>query len=74
MRKKKYDTATAYTMLLPMIVLLTIFVIIPFVYAVVVSFYDWSFYRNRFAINLLRTGLAFGHTRNNITHNSLIYF
>jgi multiple sugar transport system permease protein len=52
MRKKKYDIGTAYTMLLPMVALLTIFVMIPFVYAVVVSFYDWSFYQESTFVGL----------------------
>jgi ABC-type sugar transport system permease subunit len=33
-------------MLLPILALLTVFVIIPFVYAIQVSFYDWSFYQD----------------------------
>lgn len=47
LKKKKYrhDNVTAYTMLLPIVVLLTIFVVIPFGYALYVSFYDWSFYQ-----------------------------
>ncbi|WP_028610180.1 carbohydrate ABC transporter permease [Paenibacillus harenae] len=47
MKKKnaRPDNVTAYTMLIPIVVLLTIFVIIPFVYALIVSFYDWSFYQ-----------------------------
>ncbi|MBD2867390.1 carbohydrate ABC transporter permease [Paenibacillus arenilitoris] len=47
MKKKnmRLDNLTAYTMLIPIVVLLTIFVIIPFVYALIVSFYDWSFYQ-----------------------------
>lgn len=47
MKKKKVrqDNITAYTMLLPIVVLLTIFVVIPFGYAFYVSFYDWSFYQ-----------------------------
>jgi ABC-type sugar transport systems, permease components len=48
MSKKNYrfDNATAYMMLTPIVVLLTIFVVIPFIYAVRVSFYDWSFYQD----------------------------
>ncbi|MBB6636905.1 carbohydrate ABC transporter permease [Cohnella thailandensis] len=48
MFKKNYrqDNAMAYTMLLPILALLTIFVIIPFVYAACVSFYNWSFYQD----------------------------
>lgn len=43
--KTRLDNMTAYTMLIPIVVLLTIFVVIPFVYALKVSFYDWSFYQ-----------------------------
>jgi multiple sugar transport system permease protein len=43
--KTRLDNMTAYTMLIPIVVLLTIFVVIPFVYALYVSFYDWSFYQ-----------------------------
>ncbi|MBB6732003.1 carbohydrate ABC transporter permease [Cohnella zeiphila] len=48
MFKKNFrqDNATAYTMLLPILVLLTVFVVIPFVYAIRVSFYNWSFYQD----------------------------
>lgn len=48
MFKKNFrqDNAIAYTMLLPILALLTIFVIIPFVYAICVSFYNWSFYQD----------------------------
>ena len=35
----------AYLLLSPIVVLLTIFVIIPFLYAFKVSFYNWSFYQ-----------------------------
>ncbi|MFC5649935.1 carbohydrate ABC transporter permease [Paenibacillus solisilvae] len=42
----RYDNMTAYSMLAPIVVLLTIFVVIPFVYAIRVSFYDWSFYQD----------------------------
>jgi multiple sugar transport system permease protein len=45
-RKKKYDNGTAYTMLAPIVILLTIFVVIPFVYSIYVSFYDWGFYQD----------------------------
>ncbi|MDQ0059481.1 carbohydrate ABC transporter permease [Paenibacillus harenae] len=43
--KTRFDNVTAYTMLIPIVVPLTIFVVIPFVYALYVSFYDWSFYQ-----------------------------
>lgn len=48
MFKKNFrqDNKTAFIMLLPILVLLTIFVIIPFVYAICVSFYNWSFYQD----------------------------
>lgn len=42
----RYDNMTAYMMLAPILVLLTIFVVIPFIYALRVSFYDWSFYQD----------------------------
>jgi multiple sugar transport system permease protein len=44
--KKKYDNGTAYSMLFPVVGLLTVFVIIPFIYSLYVSFYDWSFYQD----------------------------
>ncbi len=40
----KRDMHTAYIMLLPVLVLLTIFVIVPLIYALNRSFYDWNFY------------------------------
>lgn len=43
--KFKQDNKTAYLLLAPILILLTIFVVIPFFYALVVSFYDWSFYQ-----------------------------
>ncbi|HUC93890.1 MAG TPA: sugar ABC transporter permease [Paenibacillus sp.] len=48
----RYDNATAYTLLLPIVALLTIFVVIPFVYAIRVSFYDWSFYQDSSFVGL----------------------
>lgn len=36
---------SAYVLLSPILILLTIFVVIPFFYAIRVSFYDWSFYQ-----------------------------
>lgn len=42
---QKSDTRTAYLMLLPIVTLLTIFVVIPLFYAASVSFYQWSFYQ-----------------------------
>lgn len=53
MLKKKYDTGTAYAMLLPMVGLLTVFIMIPFVYAIVVSFYDWSAYKESKFVGML---------------------
>lgn len=44
--KARYENKVAYLMLLPILALLTVFVIIPFVYAIQVSFYDWSFYQD----------------------------
>ncbi|UUX33765.1 carbohydrate ABC transporter permease [Fundicoccus culcitae] len=43
--KKKYDWI-AIAFLLPMVGLLTAFVVIPLIYAFVVSFYEWNFYRD----------------------------
>lgn len=48
-KKKKWFTKeaiTAYIMLAPLMILLLIFVIIPLIYAFVVSFYQWSFYQD----------------------------
>lgn len=39
------DDVPAYLMLAPAVILLTIFVIIPTVYALYLSFYNWSFYK-----------------------------
>ncbi|MFD0712711.1 carbohydrate ABC transporter permease [Paenibacillus sp. GCM10027626] len=41
----RQDNKTAYLLLSPIVVLLTIFVVIPFIYAIKVSFYNWSFYQ-----------------------------
>jgi len=41
----RQDNKAAYVLLSPIVVLLTIFVVIPFVYAIRVSFYNWSFYQ-----------------------------
>ncbi len=48
MGKKNFrlDNKTAYILLSPIVILLTIFVVIPFIYAIRVSFYDWSFYQD----------------------------
>lgn len=43
--QKKSDARTAYLMLLPVVGLLTVFVVIPLFYAIIVSFYQWSFYQ-----------------------------
>jgi ABC-type sugar transport system permease subunit len=40
----KRDMKTAYIMLLPAIIMLTIFVIVPLIMALQKSFYDWNFY------------------------------
>ncbi|MBE5967864.1 MAG: sugar ABC transporter permease [Lachnospiraceae bacterium] len=40
----KKDMKTAYIMLFPAIIMLTIFVIVPLVMALQKSFYDWNFY------------------------------
>lgn len=42
---KNKDWSLAYLMILPIFGLLTVFVIVPFGYAAVVSFLDWSFYQ-----------------------------
>ncbi|MFS0661717.1 sugar ABC transporter permease [Niallia alba] len=42
---KRNDRKTAYLMLLPIIVLLTSFVVIPLIYAIYVSLFEWSFYK-----------------------------
>ena len=39
------DTKLAYLMLAPMVILLIVFVIIPFINAFRLSFYNWSFYK-----------------------------
>lgn len=41
---QKEEGRTAFVMLVPMVGLLSIFVIIPLIYAVYVSFYQWNFY------------------------------
>jgi multiple sugar transport system permease protein len=38
------STLTGYLMILPVIILLSVFVVIPLIYALKVSFTDWSFY------------------------------
>lgn len=43
--RKKYDKE-AFFFLLPMVGLLTIFVVIPLIYAFFVSFYEWNFYQD----------------------------
>ncbi|PTM59800.1 carbohydrate ABC transporter permease [Desmospora activa] len=43
---KKYDNGTAYLMLSPIVILLTSFVAVPFVYAIYISFYNWGFYQD----------------------------
>ena len=44
-KNNRHDNLTAYAMLLPIIVGLTVFVIAPFAYAVYISFYEWGFYQ-----------------------------
>ncbi len=41
----RHDNLTAYAMLTPILLGLTIFVIAPFAYAVYISFYEWGFYQ-----------------------------
>src|SRR5690606_3855174 len=43
---KRSDTNTAFIMLAPILVLLTCFVVIPLIYAIIVSFYEWNFYQD----------------------------
>lgn len=42
----------AYMLLAPIVILLTVFVIIPFFYALRVSFYNWSFYQDSTFVGL----------------------
>lgn len=54
MKKKnlrKYNNS-AYLFILPMVVLLTIFVVIPLIYAIFVSFYEWNFYQDSVFIGI----------------------
>jgi multiple sugar transport system permease protein len=43
---KRLDNATAYLMLSPVVILLTIFVVIPFFYSIYISFFEWGFYQD----------------------------
>lgn len=54
MIKKNYrqDNGVAYMLLAPIVILLTVFVIIPFFYALRVSFYNWSFYQDSTFVGL----------------------
>ena len=54
MFKKNFrqDNGVAYLLLAPIVILLTIFVIIPFFYALRVSFYNWSFYQDSTFVGL----------------------
>ncbi|MFB4322946.1 sugar ABC transporter permease [Paenibacillus sp. BR1-192] len=54
MFKKNYrqDNGVAYMLLAPIVILLTVFVIIPFFYALRVSFYNWSFYQDSTFVGL----------------------
>lgn len=45
-KKKKYDNATAYLMTSPIVILLTVFVVVPLVYSIRISFFDWGFYQD----------------------------
>ncbi|AZN38303.1 carbohydrate ABC transporter permease [Paenibacillus albus] len=44
-RNYRQDNGVAYLLLAPIVILLTIFVVIPFIYSLKVSFYNWSFYQ-----------------------------
>ncbi|MGP4041097.1 carbohydrate ABC transporter permease [Gracilibacillus sp. D59] len=48
--RRKADVKTAYLMLLPLLGLLSVFVIIPLIYAINVSFYQWNFYQENIFI------------------------
>jgi len=50
--KIKQDNGPAFLLLSPIVILLTIFVVVPFFYALVVSFYDWSFYQDSVFVGL----------------------
>lgn len=50
--RKKADTRTAAVMLLPLLGLLSAFVIIPLFYAIFVSFFQWNFYQDNIFIGL----------------------
>ncbi len=43
--KKKLNNVTAYAMLSPVVILLSVFVIYPFFNALYISFFEWGFYR-----------------------------
>jgi multiple sugar transport system permease protein len=43
---QRKEMIVGYLMLLPAVVLITIFVIIPFIMAVQKSFYEWNFYKD----------------------------
>ncbi len=43
---KGRHNGTAFAMLAPVLILLTIFVVIPFIYAIVISLYEWGFYQD----------------------------
>ncbi|QOR69277.1 sugar ABC transporter permease [Ruania alkalisoli] len=51
-RPKHKDNKIAFAMLAPAVILLSIFVIWPLVYAWVVSFYQWSFYEDSIFVGL----------------------
>ncbi|WP_372635412.1 carbohydrate ABC transporter permease [Cohnella sp.] len=48
----RYENKAAYVLLAPIVALLTIFVVIPFFYAIKVSFYNWSFYQESAFVGL----------------------
>jgi len=51
-RQKRRDNKVAFLMLAPALILLSIFVIWPLVYAWIVSFYNWSFYEESTFVGL----------------------
>jgi multiple sugar transport system permease protein len=58
--QKKRDVKTAYLMLVPILVLLSIFVVIPLIYAISVSFYKWSFYQESIFVGISNYKLVLG--------------
>lgn len=49
---KRNEAKVAYLFLVPIVGLLTTFVVIPLIYAIFVSFYEWNFYQDSIFIGL----------------------